>query len=97
MRYYLGADVGATKTHVLIADDCGQAVGFGQSGPGNHESVGYGGLFGGLYQVLASEDHALLMGAWLTFGVLALTMYLTRKLDWREIGRTPAPAIAQPQ
>ena len=44
MRYFLGADVGATKTHVLIADEYGQAVGFGQSGPGNHESVGYTGL-----------------------------------------------------
>jgi N-acetylglucosamine kinase-like BadF-type ATPase len=44
MAYFLGADVGATKTHVLIADDGGQAVGFGQSGPGNHESVGYDGL-----------------------------------------------------
>lgn len=57
-------------------------------------SVGYAGLFGGLYQLLASEDHALLMGAWLTFGVLAATMYLTRKLDWREIGRAPAPVVA---
>lgn len=56
-------------------------------------SVGYGGLFGGLYQLLASEDHALLMGAWLTFGVLGLTMYLTRKLDWRDIGRPPSPIV----
>ena len=60
-------------------------------------SVGYAGLFGGLYQLLASEDHALLMGAWLTFSVLAATMYLTRKLDWREIGRTPAPVVAKAQ
>ncbi len=42
--YFLGADIGATKTHVLIADETGQAVGFGQSGPGNHELVGYDGL-----------------------------------------------------
>ena len=42
--YFLGADVGTTKTHVLIADASGQAVGFGQSGPGNHETVGYEGL-----------------------------------------------------
>lgn len=61
--------------------------------------LGYGGLFGGLYQLLASEDHALLMGAWLTFVVLAVTMYLTRKLDWAELGRTtpsPRPAV-QPE
>jgi N-acetylglucosamine kinase-like BadF-type ATPase len=44
MRYFLGADIGSSKTHVLIADEAGQAAGFGQSGPGNHEMVGYDGL-----------------------------------------------------
>jgi N-acetylglucosamine kinase-like BadF-type ATPase len=44
MRYFLGADVGASKTHVLITDETGQALGFGHGGPGNHESVGYEGL-----------------------------------------------------
>jgi inner membrane protein len=43
---------------------------------------GYAVLYAGLYQLLASEDYALLMGAWLIFGILALTMYLTRRLDW---------------
>jgi len=43
-RYFLGADVGSTKTHVLIADDSGKVAGFGESGPGNHEGVGYDGL-----------------------------------------------------
>ncbi len=45
MHYYLGADLGATKTHTLIVDETGRAVGFGESGPGNHESVGYDGMF----------------------------------------------------
>jgi len=45
MRYYLGADLGATKTHTLIVDEAGRALGFGESGPGNHESVGYDGMF----------------------------------------------------
>jgi len=45
MRYYLGADLGATKTHTLIVDETGHALGFGESGPGNHESVGYDGMF----------------------------------------------------
>jgi len=45
MRYYLGADLGATKTHTLIIDEAGRALGFGESGPGNHESVGYDGMF----------------------------------------------------
>jgi N-acetylglucosamine kinase-like BadF-type ATPase len=45
MRYFLGADLGATKTHTLIVDETGRAVGFGESGPGNHETVGYDGMF----------------------------------------------------
>jgi len=44
MRYFLGIDSGGTKTHALIADETGQAVGFGSGGPGNWELVGYDGL-----------------------------------------------------
>lgn len=43
-RYFLGIDVGSTKTHALIADEAGRAVGFGASGPGNPEVVGYDSL-----------------------------------------------------
>lgn len=42
--YYLGVDIGGTKSHALIVDGEGNAVGFGSAGPGNHESVGYNGL-----------------------------------------------------
>jgi N-acetylglucosamine kinase-like BadF-type ATPase len=45
MHYYLGADLGGTKTHQIIADETGQVVGFGESGPGNHQTVGYEGMF----------------------------------------------------
>jgi N-acetylglucosamine kinase-like BadF-type ATPase len=41
MKYFLGIDVGSSKTHALIVDECGQCVGFGKSGGGNHQSVGY--------------------------------------------------------
>jgi N-acetylglucosamine kinase-like BadF-type ATPase len=44
MQYFLGIDCGGTKTHALLADEAGQAVGFGSGGPGNWESVGYDGL-----------------------------------------------------
>lgn len=58
MRFYLGADLGATKTHTLIVDETGRALGFGESGPANHESVGYDGMFqsmhDGLEQALRS-------------------------------------------
>src|SRR5512135_277963 len=43
-NYYLGVDTGATKSHALIADDTGRALGFGEAGPGNHEVVGYAGM-----------------------------------------------------
>ena len=42
--YFLGVDIGGTKTHALIADEEGQVLGFGERGPGNHQSVGYGGM-----------------------------------------------------
>jgi inner membrane protein len=45
-------------------------------------------LYGALYGILASEDNALLMGSFLVFGLLALTMVLTRKVDWYEIGNS---------
>ena len=44
MRYFLGIDVGSSKTHALIAAETGQCVGFGKSGGGNHQGVGYEGL-----------------------------------------------------
>jgi N-acetylglucosamine kinase-like BadF-type ATPase len=60
MRYYLGSDLGATKTHTLIVDEIGRALGFGESGPGNHESVGYDGMFQSMYygmeQALRAAD-----------------------------------------
>lgn len=43
-KHYLGADLGATKTHVLIADEFGNVEGFAEGGPGNHEAVGYEGF-----------------------------------------------------
>ena len=35
MRYYLGIDTGSTKSHALVADESGQALGFAESGRGN--------------------------------------------------------------
>ncbi|MGD0707153.1 MAG: BadF/BadG/BcrA/BcrD ATPase family protein [Anaerolineaceae bacterium] len=48
--YFLGADLGGTKTHVMVADMDGQLIGFGESGPGNHETVGYEGFQANLHQ-----------------------------------------------
>jgi N-acetylglucosamine kinase-like BadF-type ATPase len=42
--YFLGIDIGGTKSHALVADQLGRAVGFGEGGPGNYEGVGWEGL-----------------------------------------------------
>lgn len=42
--YFLGVDIGATKTDALIADEAGHALGMGRTGPGNQQTVGYEGM-----------------------------------------------------
>lgn len=44
MKYFLGLDVGSSKTHALIVDETGASLGFGKSGGGNHQAGGYDGL-----------------------------------------------------
>ena len=41
MNYFLGIDVGSSKTHALIVDERGECVGFGKAGGGNHQNGGY--------------------------------------------------------
>ena len=48
-------------------------------------------LYGALYGILASEDNALLMGSLLVFGLLALVMIVTRKVDWYQISGKDVP------
>ena len=43
-HYFLGVDIGATKSHALLADETGQVVGFGLAGPGSYEVVDWEGL-----------------------------------------------------
>jgi N-acetylglucosamine kinase-like BadF-type ATPase len=54
MKYFLGIDVGSSKTHALIVDETGQCVGFGKSGGGNHQGVGYERLSEVLQQSLSA-------------------------------------------
>jgi N-acetylglucosamine kinase-like BadF-type ATPase len=44
MKYFLGIDVGSSKTHALIVDETGACIGFGKAWGGNHQGVGYDGL-----------------------------------------------------
>ena len=40
MRYFLGVDVGNSKSHALIADETGQVQGYGEAGCGSPEALG---------------------------------------------------------
>lgn len=55
-----------------------------------------GGLYAGFYLILASEGMNLLLGAVFCFALLAIVMFLTRKIDWYNIGeyrgKTEAPS-----
>ncbi|MFU8827441.1 MAG: N-acetylglucosamine kinase [Brevefilum sp.] len=54
-RFLLGVDVGSSKTHALIADARGNALGLGEAGCGNYEVVG---LDGFIYAMQAAVQNA---------------------------------------
>lgn len=54
------------------------------------------GLYSVLYLLLIQEDYALLIGSVATFIALALTMLLTRNVDWYQVAQLP-PARAEGQ
>jgi N-acetylglucosamine kinase-like BadF-type ATPase len=69
MKYFIGFDVGSTKTHALIGDESGQCVGSGKAGGGNYQAVGYAGLTAALRESLGTAlqmsglDKAQIAGA----------------------------------
>ncbi len=77
-RYFLGVDVGSSKSHALVADDQGRALGLGIGGPGNHEVVGYEGL---AETLKAITDEALRM-AGVSKGQIAGAGFGIAGYDW---------------
>jgi inner membrane protein len=53
-------------------------------------------LYGALYGILQSEDNALLMGSLLVFGLLAVVMIVTRKVDWYALSQKDVPNPVAP-
>lgn len=76
--YFLGVDIGGTKSHALIADAAGRAVGFGEAGPGNYEDVGYEGLAA----TLAAVTKRALADAGLTKAQIAGAGFGIAGYDW---------------
>lgn len=50
------------------------------------------GIYALIYVLMRAENHALLAGALASFAAIALTMYMTRNVDWYGDNKTPAPA-----
>lgn len=89
MKYFLGIDVGSSKTHALIADETGGCIGFGKAWGGNHQGVGYDGLenvlnesFGAASE-MAGVDSAQIAGA--GFGVAGYDFPSDRESHLRAI------------
>lgn len=96
----LSEHTGFALAYVIAAGACVLMIaGYGRTLLGSWPAAaslgaGYSLLYFGLYQLLASENYALLMGALLIFGLLGLTMYLTRRLDWGRAGQAlPKPVM----
>ncbi len=91
MRYFLGADLGSTKTHMVIADENGRILAFSKSGAGNYQSVGFDGmsrsLQDGLAQVVAQSQLPLSAVAGAGFGIAGY--------DWPSEEQQMAGIIAQ--
>jgi inner membrane protein len=89
MRFALAYGIAAGATIALVAGYSASVLSAGIRG-----AIGIGGwltaLYGVLYVLLQLEDVALLIGSIFVFVMLALVMFLTRRIDWSG-GRVPEP------
>lgn len=89
MRYFLGTDLGATKSHALVADERGRVLGFSQAGPGNHQGVGYGGMYAALRQsVEQAVDRAGVKLSEITYSIFGIAGF-----DWPSEIKNTGPII----
>lgn len=90
----LSEHIGFGLAYSLAAASCSALIGFylaavlGGGRRGLAFGLGLASLYGLLYVLLRSEDHALLVGAGVLFAALAAVMALTRRVDWNRLGAT---------
>jgi N-acetylglucosamine kinase-like BadF-type ATPase len=89
--YYMGVDLGGTKSHALIADETGRALSLGKAGPGNHESVGYEQMT----QVLQDITGQALAGAGIDRQDICAVGYGIAGYDWTSELKSMMGAIDQ--
>lgn len=77
-QYFLGLDVGSSKSHAAVTDAAGNILGFGRGGAGNHESVGYDGMI----RALADSTQGALENAGISKFQLAGAGFGVAGYDW---------------
>jgi inner membrane protein len=88
----LSEHIGFAPAYAIAASACSVLVGYylaavlGGGRRGLAFGLGLASLYGLLYALLRSEDHALLVGAGVLFVALATVMALTRRVDWNRVG-----------
>ncbi|WP_188310317.1 cell envelope integrity protein CreD [Arenimonas fontis] len=88
----LSEHIGFGTAYAIAALACSGLLGYylaavlGGAGRGWGFGAGLAALYGLLYALLRSEDHALLVGSGLLFAALATVMALTRRVDWYRLG-----------
>ncbi len=88
----LSEHIGFGPAYAIAAAACSALIGFylaavlGGGWRGLAFGLGLATLYGLLYVLLRSEDHALLVGAGVLFAALATVMALTRRVDWNRVG-----------
>ena len=90
-RFFLGVDIGGTKSQALIADESGRVLGVGTGGAGNHEDVGYQGLA----ETLSQVTRQALDGARIETDQLAGAGFGIAGFDWPS-QKEPTLAAIQP-
>ncbi len=89
--YFLGIDVGSTKTAALVADQGGNALGYGLGGPGNHEVVGWDGFKQSIY---VATQNALAQAS-LTMSDLSAAGMGLAGYDWDDEHEPHVTALAE--
>jgi inner membrane protein len=90
----LSEHIGFGPAYATAATACSALIGYYLGGVlgGGWRGLAFGAglatLYGLLYVLLRSEDHALLVGAGVLFAALATVMALTRRVDWNRLGST---------
>ena len=88
-RYFLGVDIGSTKSHALITNEAGSAIVLKEAGGGNPDSIGFEGFAG----VLQHLTQAALQDAGLRMEQVEAAGFGIAGYDWPSQGAAIRTAI----